>query len=71
MLPESQQVIKVIAGTAVVIALGIGFFERWYKPDYLLLESSRELPAWIGWFGWVLAASGALAYFFVDLQSWL
>ncbi len=70
MTPETQLVVKVVAGTALVIALIIGFLERWFRPSYLMLEDSRSFPSWIGWFGWGLAALATLTYVLVDFVAW-
>ncbi len=66
MTPFAQHTLKLVAGTLVVVALVINFFERWYAPQTLLLESSPNFPAWIGWAGWTLAAVAALTYFSID-----
>jgi hypothetical protein len=63
--------IKVIAGTLLVVGLAINFFERWYAPHTLLLESSPNFPTWLAWLGWVLAAVAAITYFGVDIVEWL
>jgi hypothetical protein len=34
MTPETQALVKVAAGTALVIALVITFLERWFRPSY-------------------------------------
>src|SRR3546814_10810012 len=47
MTHDVQLIVKVIAGTTLVIALVIGFFERWYKPDYYFTAQSKELPGWV------------------------
>jgi hypothetical protein len=70
MTPETQALVKVAAGTALAIALLIGFCERWFRPSYLRLEQSRRFPAWLGWFGWGLAAIATLTYVLVDLVAW-
>jgi hypothetical protein len=66
MSPEAQTTIKVVAGTVLVVSLVLGFFERWYKPDTYVTSQSKEIPAWIGWLGWGLAACATAAYVFVD-----
>lgn len=70
MTPEMQLVIKVVAGTGLVISLIIGFCERWFRPSYLMLEESHSFPSWIGWLGWILAAMATLAYVLVDFVVW-
>jgi hypothetical protein len=64
--PCAQHTLKLVAGTLVVVALVINFFERWYAPQTLVLESSSNFPAWIGWAGWGLAVVAALTYFSID-----
>ena len=66
MTPELQLIIKVIAGTGLVIALVIGFLEKWFEPDYLVTEESRSMPHWVGWLSWGLATAGTVAYLLVD-----
>jgi hypothetical protein len=68
--PETQLLLKVFAGTVLVIALIIGFLERMFRPSYLLLESSRSFPSWIGWLGWGMATFAALSYILVDFVAW-
>jgi len=46
---------KPVRSMLLVIALAVGFVERWARPSYLVLEESRRFPSWIGWFGWGLA----------------
>jgi hypothetical protein len=70
MTPETQALVKVAAGTALVIALVITFLERWFRPSYLMLEQSRRFPSWIGWFGWGLATVATLAYVLIDVLVW-
>ena len=70
MTPETQLLLKVIAGTVLVIALIIGFLERLLRPSYLMLENSRSFPSWIGWLGWGMATFAALTYFLVDFVVW-
>lgn len=70
MTPETQLVIKVFAGTVLVISLIIGFFERWFRPSYWMLEESHSFPSWIGWLGWVLATLATLTYVLVDFVAW-
>ena len=70
MTPDVQLIVKVIAGTTLVIALVIGFFERWYKPDYYFTAQSKEIPGWVGWLGWGLAAAATIAYVVVDFVQW-
>jgi uncharacterized protein involved in cysteine biosynthesis len=68
--PETQLLLKVIAGTVLVIALIIGLLERMFRPSYLMLESSRSFPSWIGWLGWGMATFAALTYILVDFVAW-
>jgi hypothetical protein len=70
MTPETQLLLKVIAGTVLVIALIIGFLERIFRPSYYMLESSRSFPSWIGWLGWGMATLAALTYILVDFVAW-
>jgi hypothetical protein len=70
MTSEMQLILKVIAGTVLVVALVIGFLERLFRPSYLLLESSRSFPTWIGWLGWGLATIAALTYILLDFVAW-
>jgi len=70
MTPETQLIVKVVAGTVLVIALIIGFLERWFRPSYLMLEQSRSFPSWIGWLGWGLATLATLTYVLVDFVAW-
>lgn len=61
--------LKIIAAVATIIGLLFGFLERYFKPSYLLLESSRNYPPWLAWLGWILTALGALAYIAIDWLS--
>ena len=70
MTPEMQLVVKVVSGTVLIIALIIGFFERWFRPSYLMLEESHSFPSWIAWLGWGLATLATLAYIIVDFIAW-
>jgi hypothetical protein len=70
MTPETQLIVKVVAGTVLVIALIIGFLERWFRPSYLVLEQSQSFPSWIGWLGWGLATVATLTYVLVDFVVW-
>ena len=70
MTPETQLIVKVVAFTVLVIALIIGFFERWFRPSYLMLEQSHSFPTWIGWLGWGLATLATLTYALVDFVAW-
>ncbi len=70
MTPETQLLLKVIAGTVLVIALIIGFLERVFRPSYLMLASSRSFPSWVGWLGWGMATFAGLTYFLVDFIAW-
>ena len=67
MTPEIVHTAKVICGTLVSTGLLINFFERWFAPHTLLLESSPRFPAWLGWLGWLVAAAAAVGYFVIDL----
>ena len=67
---DGQTVIKLIAGTVLVIALVFSFFERWFEPDHLVSEDSPELPRWVGWLSWGLAATATIAYVAVDFIQW-
>lgn len=64
--PETQLILKIVAGTVLVIALIIGFFERLFRPSYLMLESSRSFPSWVGWLGWGMATLATLTCMLVD-----
>ena len=70
MTPETPILIKVIAGTLLVIALTISFLERWFAPTHIVTEDSRSFPSWVGWFGWGLAALATILYVAVDLIEW-
>ena len=70
MSPETQLVLKVVAGTVLVVALIIGFLERLFRPSYLMLENSRSFPSWIGWLGWGMATLATLTYILVDFVVW-
>ncbi len=70
MTPETQLVVKVAAGTVLVMALIIGFFERWFRPSYLMLETSRSFSSWIGWLVWGSATLATLTYVLVDFVAW-
>jgi uncharacterized protein involved in cysteine biosynthesis len=70
MTDETQLIVKVIAGTTLVIALVIGFLERWFTPDYYVSSQSKHLPSWVGWLGWILAAGATIAYVAVDFVQW-
>jgi hypothetical protein len=70
MTPETQLIIKIVAGTTLIIALVIGFCERWFKPDVLVTEESKEIPSWVGWLGWGLASAATVAYVLVDYVQW-
>jgi len=68
MTPETVHTIKIICGTLVAVGgLLINFFERWFTPHHLLLESSPKFPAWMGWLGWTVAAIAAVDYFVLDI----
>lgn len=69
MTPDTVNTIKMICGTLVAVGLVINFFERWFAPHTLLLESSPEFPSWMGWVGWVVAAVAAAGYFALDTLS--
>ena len=69
MTPETVHTAKVIFGTLVAVGLVINFFERWFAPPTLRLESSANFPAWLGWTGWVVAALAAVGYFVIDIKS--
>jgi hypothetical protein len=68
-MPETQLLLKVIAGTVLIIALIIGFLERMFRPSYLMLESSRSFPSWIGWLGWGMTTFAALTYISCGLRG--
>jgi len=70
MTPETQLLLKVIAGTILIIALIIGFLDRLLRPSYIMLESSRSFPSWNGWLGWGMATFATLAYIFLDFVAW-
>ena len=70
MTPETQLILKLISGTVLVIALVIGFFERWFRPSYLMLEPSSRFPSWIGWLGWGMATLATLTYILIDFVEW-
>ena len=70
MTPETQRLVKVISGTVLVIAVIIGFFERWYPPSYILTEASNGFPEWVGWLEWGLATVATLTYISVDFAAW-
>ena len=59
--------IKLIAGTLIIVSLVIGFLEKWYAPHMIVLESSPDFPNWLGWAGWIIAASAALTYIGLDV----
>lgn len=67
MTSETKHTAKVIFGTLVVVGLVINFFERWFAPQTLLLESSPNFPAWLGWTAWVVAALAAVGYFVIEI----
>lgn len=60
-------IVKAVCGTLVVVGLLINFFERKYAPHALLLESSPNFPAWLGWAGWVVALLASVGYFLIDV----
>ena len=70
MAPDIQRTLKAVAGTTLVIGIVINFFERWYSPHHLLLNSSPEFPGWLGWLGWILASIAALVYIAIDITAW-
>jgi hypothetical protein len=70
MSPEAQVFVKVIAGTALVVALILGLIERCFRPSYLTLEESRQAPTWVPWFAWGLTALATGAYVLVDVLAW-
>lgn len=69
MSPELVHTIKIVFGTLVIIGLVINFFERWFSPHTLLLESSPSFPSWLGWLGWSVAATATIGYFALDVLS--
>jgi uncharacterized membrane protein len=69
MTPKTMHTVKVVCGTLVAVGLIINFFERWFAPHTLLLESSPNFPEWLGWGGWVVAAIAAIGYVVIDLRS--
>ncbi len=50
----------------VVLGLVLGFFECLKVPSFLVIEQSPNYPAWLGWFGWILAAAGTLMLIFAQ-----
>ena len=48
----------------VVPGLVLGFFERLKAPSFLVIEQSPNYPAWLGWFGWILAVASTLMLIF-------
>jgi hypothetical protein len=61
--------LKIAAGVVTVIGLLFGFLERYFAPNIRVTEDSPNYPDWLKWFGWILTASGALAYVAIDWLS--
>lgn len=70
MIASDRSLVRVIAGCGLVVSLVIGFFERYYKPQALLLESSPDFPPIIGWIGWILALVSTLFILWMSIQDW-
>ena len=60
---------KIIFGMLVAAGLVIGFFERWFAPHSILMESSPNFPNWLGWVGWVMASVAAIGYVWIDIGN--
>ena len=58
--------LKIIAATAAIIGIILGFFERWYVPDVLVTEQSPKYPELLRRLGWLLASVGAIGYIVLD-----
>jgi len=69
MTNETLHSIRIVCGTMVAMGFTINFFERWFAPHALLLETSPRFPAWLGWLGWAAAALAAIGYFAIDIIS--
>ena len=67
---QFHRIVKVVAGTVLVIALVISFFQRLYAPNVLVLENSPNFPNWLSWLAWFLGAIAAITYFLVDVIEW-
>jgi hypothetical protein len=61
--------LKIVAAVVTIIGLVFGFLERYFKPSYLLLQSSANYPPWLAWLGWILTMLGVLAYIAIDWLS--
>jgi len=61
--------LKIFAATLVVVGIVVGFISLQYAPSALLLESSRERPAWLPWLGWSIPSAAAVLYIVVDLVT--
>ena len=58
--------LKIVTATVVIVGIVVSFFDRWYAPNALLLESSPNRPWWLGWLMWVLASVPAILYLLLD-----
>jgi protein-S-isoprenylcysteine O-methyltransferase Ste14 len=71
MTPEMKLGAKVFARTLLVVAVVIGFFDRWFRPSYILLQEQPDPPPeWVGWLGWGLLAFAALMLLIIDFVEW-
>jgi len=58
--------LKVAAATTTFIGIVMGFFELYYSPHVLVLESSPAYPDWIKWLRWSITAIAPIVYIVVD-----
>jgi uncharacterized membrane protein len=61
--------LKVVAAVAAIIALLLGFLERYFAPKAIVTEDSPDYPDWLAWLGWIVAALGILTYIAIDFFS--
>ncbi len=58
--------LKIILGTITIIGISMQGIELYFKPDAILLESSKAYPEWLYWLRWFVTFGAALGYFSLD-----
>jgi hypothetical protein len=61
--------LKFFLAILAIAGLLLGFFERVFRSNALLLENLRNYPNWLSWLAWLMTTAGALGYIFVDLYT--